>query len=387
MIFGIDGLSPTPAELRRPEEAVLSTLGGVSMVWSGRAATALYWAYRIARNCGSIVAMPEIIVPAISCLTPATCAHAAGCQVRFADVDPESGMITLDTVRKCWTAQTKAVVFIHLYGQTADLAPLAAWCREQGIILIEDLAQAQGARLPGGAPAGSVGELVVYSFNRTKILEAGGGAMVFRSQSLADLWREIVWPEASQPEMRPDVRALLALSQRDLYHALISLRRLELVPDISSAFLGLLPAYSSLYLQPLRDPVLLSASWDTVPHALEERERNAAVYSSRLHGGPWQLLDGWRSSGVCWRYTLLVDSPDRLVEFTNAIRKSGFFASNLYWPLNELLRPEDPCPSAESFGRRVVNLWVDQTVTPARASSCADSLLTHAPLLAAADLS
>ncbi len=85
---------------------------------------------------------------------------------------------TLDFIRQRWTPATRAVVFIHLYGQTTDLAPLAEWCQSQGAVLIEDLAQAQCARLPSGQPAGSIGDMAVYSFNRTKILECGGGAFV-----------------------------------------------------------------------------------------------------------------------------------------------------------------------------------------------------------------
>jgi dTDP-4-amino-4,6-dideoxygalactose transaminase len=384
MIFGAEGFAPTPRELIEPEAELLATLGGVSAVWTGRAATALYWAYRIARLVGGGIEKPEIIVPAISCASPGACVLAADCSVRCADVDPSTGMITLETVQQRWSPRTRAVVFIHLYGQTADLAALAAWCRERGIVLIEDLAQAQGARLPGGAPAGTVGDLVVYSFNRTKILESGGGALVFRSPELADFWQEIREQSSRRQAVSPERTALLALSLRDLYHSLISLRRLNLVTDVSESYLQLQHVYFSLYVEPLRTASILSAQWAGAARKLEHRVRNAEAYSEGLSGGPWLTLDGWRQSGVCWRYSLLLDSRLPLVEFTEAVRRDGFWASNLYWPLNEFLCPQDVCPHAASFGRRVVNLWVDETVTPERAGRCARSLQTHAEALARA---
>src|ERR1035441_3469116 len=112
----------------------------------------------------------------ISCATPANASLLAGVTPRFADIDPRTGMPTLQNIQQCWTPQTCAVVFIHLFGQTADLRSLAEWCRARNVLLIEDMAQALGARLPDGTAAGSVGDLSVYSFNPTKILECGGGA-------------------------------------------------------------------------------------------------------------------------------------------------------------------------------------------------------------------
>ena len=51
--------------------------------------------------------------------------------------------------------------------------------------------------------------------------------------------------------------------------------------------------------------------------------------------------------------------PDKLVDFSEAVRRDGFHVSNLYWPVNDFFRPSDPCPNADHFARRVVNLWVD----------------------------
>jgi len=74
-------------------------------------------------------------------------------------------------------ALPRAVIVVHLYGQSADLDPLVAACRRHGVPLIEDAAEALGASYRGRAP-GTFGILGVYSFNGNKILTTSGGGML-----------------------------------------------------------------------------------------------------------------------------------------------------------------------------------------------------------------
>jgi dTDP-4-amino-4,6-dideoxygalactose transaminase len=127
----------------------------------------------------------------------------------------------------------------------------------------------------------------------------------------------------------------------------------------------------------MKDADALAAAWQQLPASLDQRRRKANMYSEMLEGGPWRLLEGWRSSGVCWRYSLLVDLPDSLTPFSESVRRDGFHVSNLYWPVNQFFLPSDLCPNADWFARRVVNLWVDDTVDKDTANRCADSLLRH----------
>jgi pyridoxal phosphate-dependent aminotransferase EpsN len=79
----------------------------------------------------------------------------------------------------------KAVVVVHLYGQSADLDPIAAACARHGVALIEDAAEALGASYKGQAP-GTVGAIGIYSFNGNKIITtAGGGMLVTPDAALA----------------------------------------------------------------------------------------------------------------------------------------------------------------------------------------------------------
>ncbi len=71
----------------------------------------------------------------------------------------------------------RAVIAVDLYGQCADLEPIAAACRRHGVALIEDAAEALGATYRG-RPAGSFGDLAILSFNGNKIITTSGGGML-----------------------------------------------------------------------------------------------------------------------------------------------------------------------------------------------------------------
>jgi len=367
-------------EILQPVEAdLLRETGGAAVEWYGRAATALYRAYSVARNlAGAKTAKAEVILPSISCATPANTALLAGITPRFADVNLNTGMPTLESIQERCTAQTCAVVFIHLFGQTADLRPLAAWCRSKKILLIEDLAQALSARLPDGAAAGSVGDLSVYSFNPTKILECGGGALLVRTAKLAAVCAELAESDPLPPEIDEGHARTLALSYRNLHHSLVGLLRARAVHEVSSAFLRLQPGFRALYLRRLKDPATLASAWSQLQKVVEQRYRKAQQYDELLKATDWQLLNQWQKSGVCWRYSLLVNFPDKLVEFSEAVRRDGFHVSNLYWPVNDFFQPGDRCPKADQFARRIVNLWVEKSVDQSWVRRCAQSLLTNA---------
>jgi len=365
--------------LQPVESDLLARLGGEAVAWYGRAGTALYRAFQLARRLHGDPPHAEVILPSISCATPANAALLAGVTPRFADVHPETGMPTLESIQQRWTANTVAVVFIHLFGQTANIEGLGEWCRAKGIVLIEDLAQALGASLPNGTSAGSVGDLSVFSFNPTKILECGGGALLIRNGQLSDQLSQLSESDPLKPQIDEAQAASLALSYRNLHHSLVALLRSRAVDEVSTSFLKLQPAFRPLYLRHMKNPAAVLNSWAQLDDILENRRKKAEQYNQLLAHTCWKKLNQWHQSGVCWRYSLLVDFPEQLVTFSEAVRRDGFHVSNLYWPVNDFFLPSDFCPNAENFARRIVNLWVDNSVDDQWVSNCAKSLLKNRP--------
>ncbi|MBX9243462.1 DegT/DnrJ/EryC1/StrS family aminotransferase [Actinotalea ferrariae] len=121
-----------------------------------------------------------------------TAARRAGLRVRYADVDPESLLLTAATVEAALDDTVGVVVVTHLYGRTADVAPVVELCHARGIRVVEDCAQSLGATLPAGR-AGSFGDAATFSFYPTKNLGAlgDGGAVATRSDEVATVVQEL----------------------------------------------------------------------------------------------------------------------------------------------------------------------------------------------------
>lgn len=118
----------------------------------------------------------EVIVPTFSFFATAGCVSRLGATPVFVDVDPISFNIDAALVRAAITPRTKAIVPVHLFGQSADIDALIDVCIESGIPLIEDAAQAIGTQWRDGRRVGSIGIIGCFSFYPTKNLGAYGDA-------------------------------------------------------------------------------------------------------------------------------------------------------------------------------------------------------------------
>jgi dTDP-3-amino-3,4,6-trideoxy-alpha-D-glucose transaminase len=128
----------------------------------------------------------EVIVPTYSFIASAEAVTAVGATPCLVDVDPETALLTAETVERALTAQTRAVIPVHLFGRPVDMDPLLELCRTRGIAVIEDACQAHGARYKGRR-VGSLGDAGCFSFYPTKNLGGwgDGGAMVTDDGELA----------------------------------------------------------------------------------------------------------------------------------------------------------------------------------------------------------
>jgi perosamine synthetase len=132
-----------------------------------------------------------VVTGAMSCQATANALLSAGCEIRFADHDPETWQVSLDSIRAAVNSaavnfQVRAVVIAHLYGATANLVELARFCKEKDLLLIEDCSQSFGARWQG-LPAGTFGAASTFSFYGNKLITTGEGGMVWtRSPEVAE---------------------------------------------------------------------------------------------------------------------------------------------------------------------------------------------------------
>ena len=128
----------------------------------------------------------EVVVTPRSFVASASCIANCGARPVFADVDPDTQNICPESVRMVVTAKTRAIIAVHLAGLPCDMDGLCAVAKEFGLYVIEDCAQAHGAKYKGSR-VGSIGDAGVFSFCTDKIMSTGGegGMAVFRD---ADVW-------------------------------------------------------------------------------------------------------------------------------------------------------------------------------------------------------
>ena len=131
----------------------------------------------------------EVVVPSFTFYASAEAIPPTGAVPVFCDVDPDTFLVTPDTVRAALTPRTKAVIAVHLFGNLAPVAELEAL----GVPVLEDAAQAAGARAPDGRRAGSLGTAATFSFYPSKNLGAfgDGGAVVTRDDAVAERVRTL----------------------------------------------------------------------------------------------------------------------------------------------------------------------------------------------------
>lgn len=134
----------------------------------------------------------EVIVPAFTFFATAGVVHRLGATPVFVDIDPDTFNADPTAVEAAITANTKAIMPVHLYGQCADMGAIATIAAKHGLPVIEDAAQAIGARYDD-QPAGSIGEIGCLSFYPTKNLGAFGdaGAVLTNNDTLADRLRQM----------------------------------------------------------------------------------------------------------------------------------------------------------------------------------------------------
>jgi perosamine synthetase len=118
----------------------------------------------------------EIMVPSYTFFATCLAMRFFGCVPVFVDVDPKTACLDLADARRKLTPRTKAVVAMHSWGLPCEMDHIGDWCKEKGLILLEDAAHAHGASMQG-KKMGTWGLMGIYSFQATKLLPGVEGGM------------------------------------------------------------------------------------------------------------------------------------------------------------------------------------------------------------------
>jgi dTDP-4-amino-4,6-dideoxygalactose transaminase len=294
----------------------------------------------------------EVVVPAVTFIATASAVVACGAQPVVADVDRDSQALSAHTVLPALTCRTKAVIVVHVGGYPAPAAALARLAEARDLYLIEDCAQAHGARRHGRG-VGSHGHAAAWSFCQDKIMTTGGegGAISTSDPSLARRCWELkdhgksyagVHERRHGPGFRWLHDSFGTNARMTEMQAAVGRRQLAKLPgwlvirrghaELLRAELGGLPA--------LRLPELAP----DVEHA---------YYRFYCHVHPERLAAGWDRDRVL--AALAAEGvPCGAGGCTEIYRERAFVA---------LGRPREPLPVAQWLGRRSLTLPVHPTLS------------------------
>ncbi len=115
----------------------------------------------------------EVVVPSRTFIATASAAVMRGAVPVVADIDPDSQNVTAETIAAVLTPRTRAIIVVHLAGWPCEMDPILDLARARGLKVIEDCAQAHGARYRG-RPVGGLGDVGCFSFCQDKIITTGG---------------------------------------------------------------------------------------------------------------------------------------------------------------------------------------------------------------------
>ena len=129
----------------------------------------------------------EVITTAMTAFATVLAIFRAGAIPVLADIDADTALLSLESVERCISPKTKAVILVHLYGQVRDMQVWSQFCDQHNLYLIEDCAQAHLAAWQGRV-AGNFGKAGAYSFYPTKNLGTlgDGGMLVTNDDALAE---------------------------------------------------------------------------------------------------------------------------------------------------------------------------------------------------------
>jgi perosamine synthetase len=264
----------------------------------------------------------EVLVPTLTFVSTANAVVYTGATPVLVDADPDTWNLDVDDARRKVTARTKAVIAVHVFGNPVDMDAVAALSADHGLAVIEDAAEAHGARWRGRR-VGGLGDVGCFSFFGNKLLTTGEGGMVVTNRpDIAAAARK--WGNLSRPE-----------GQHYFHDAVGFNYRMASLP----AALGL-------------------AQLDRIDELLARKIRNAERYREHLAAVPGLQLPSVAgpAESAWWMFGVLVDDGfgiDREA-LAGRLREDGIDTRPFFVPLHELppFSKSQPCPVAASLSRR-----------------------------------
>jgi len=286
----------------------------------------------------------EVIVPSLTFVATANAVVYAGARPVFVDCDPLTWTIDPTAVAAAVTPRTQAIIVVHLYGHPADMDPILAVAREHNLAVIEDAAEAHGARYKGKR-VGSLGTVGCFSFYGNKIITTGEGGMVVTADRT--LAQRMAWlrDHAMSKDRRYWHQEVGYNYRMTNVQAAIGLGQLERIEEI-----------------------------------LAQKRRIGARYRERLAdaSGITAAPEAPWAQNVYWMYSVLIHDEFGLSrdQVMAGLRRGGVDSRNFFWPVHALPPYESGLrlPVSEDLAARGINLPSSPSLTNDQIDFTCDTL-------------
>ena len=321
----------------------------------------------------------EVIVSPRTFIASVSCVVNAGAVPVFADVDRDSGNLTARTISAALTSRSRAVIPVHLGGWPCDMDPIMALAEERGLKVIEDCAQAHGAR-DRGRSVGSIGHVGAWSFCQDKIMTTGGeGGMVTTGDR--ELWSRMwaykdhgkSWEAVHERQHPPGFRWL-----HDSFGT--NWRMTEMQAAIGRIQLARMPEWSAARrrnAEAIRAALAPFSGPDgpiRLPAGPAE-DRAHAYYKFYAHVRPEALADGWTRDRIVAEIVAR-GVPCYQGTCSEVYRERAFDGTG--W------RPETPLPVARELGQTSLMFLVHPSLTSGEVDRTVDAITEVCRLAAGA---
>ncbi|HEY83802.1 MAG TPA: DegT/DnrJ/EryC1/StrS family aminotransferase [Chloroflexi bacterium] len=288
----------------------------------------------------------EVIVPTLTFVATANAVAYTGATPVFVDSEAETWNIDPKAIEDAITPRSKAIIPVHLYGHPADMDPLLEIAKAHNLIVIEDAAEAHGARYKG-RPVGSLGDAAIFSFMGNKIITTGeGGLIVSNNKELTE--RAFFLQNHARYAGNPYWHTEIGFNYRMTnLQAALGVAQLEQIDD----FIAI-------------------------------RRKNAAYYMERLKNIPGLTMppEAEWAENVYWMFAPLIE-PEFGVErdaVIEKLRQKGIESRPFFYPIHTMpmYATGQSLPIAESLAARGINLPSGTTLTTKQIDFVCDALKT-----------
>ena len=299
-------------------------------------------ALHIAAMAANIQNGDEVITSSITFAASANCTLYCGGTPVFADINSNTYNIDPESIRKCLTPKTKAIVAVDFTGQAVELDKILAICEENNLTLIEDAAHSIGTKYKG-KPVGSIAHMTTFSFHPVKTVTSGEGGAVTTNDE--ELYQKLLLARSHGITRNPS--QMVHPTDDPWYNEQVSLGYNYRLTDIQAA--------------------LLISQLNKLDLFAKRRKEVVKMYDDALSSIPELQIQQEIPESDTTRHLYILRFREEMLtcnrrEFFDALRAENVYSQVHYLPVywhsyyEKLGYQKGICPNAEDYYREVMSL-------------------------------